>query len=106
PAYPEEWLAFMIEDAQVAVLLTQAHLAPTLPKTTAQVVCLDSAGERLSQAPEDNPRSSVTPANLAYVMYTSGSTGTPKGISIPHRAISRLVFNTNYIQLEPTDRVA
>ena len=39
-------------------------------------------------------------------MYTSGSTGTPKGIVIPHRAISRLVFNTNYVELGPGDRVA
>jgi acyl-CoA synthetase (AMP-forming)/AMP-acid ligase II/acyl carrier protein len=39
-------------------------------------------------------------------MYTSGSTGKPKGIAIPHRAISRLVINTNYIELGPFDRVA
>jgi amino acid adenylation domain-containing protein len=106
PAYPPERLAFMLEDARLKVLLTQRALRERLPEHQAQVVCLDSEWERLSQAPEGNPRSPVTPTNLAYVMYTSGSTGTPKGISIPHRAISRLVFNTNYIQLEPTDSVA
>ena len=64
---------------RLAVLLTQAHLAPTLPQTTAQVVCLDSAGERLSQAPEDNPRSPVAPEHLAYVIYTSGSNRPAEG---------------------------
>ena len=41
-----------------------------------------------------------------YVMYTSGSTGTPKGIVVPHRAVVRLVRDTDYIDLRPTDRVA
>ena len=77
---------------RLKVLLTQAHLAPTLPQTTAQVVCLDSAGERLSQAPEDNPRSPVAPEHLAYVIYTSGSTGRPKGVVVPHQGLLNLVF--------------
>jgi amino acid adenylation domain-containing protein len=33
----------------------------------------------------------------AYTMFTSGSTGIPKGVIIPHRAITRLVQNTNFI---------
>ncbi len=37
--------------------------------------------------------------DFAYVMYTSGSTGKPKGVIVPHRAIIRLVKNTNYIDL-------
>lgn len=45
------------------------------------------------------------PDGLAYVIYTSGTTGRPKGALIEHRAIVRLVMNTNYIQLGPTDRV-
>ena len=43
---------------------------------------------------------------LAYVIYTSGSTGVPKGVAVPHRAVNRLVRDTNYIQLNSTDRVA
>ena len=44
--------------------------------------------------------------NLAYVMYTSGSTGRPKGVGVPHRAINRLVSNTNYVKFDENDRVA
>src|SRR5207302_266858 len=42
----------------------------------------------------------------ACVIYTSGSTGAPKGVIVPHRAISRLVLNTDYAQLHPGDVVA
>ena len=45
------------------------------------------------------------PDGLAYVIYTSGTTGRPKGALIEHRSIVRLVMNTNYIQLGPTDRL-
>jgi amino acid adenylation domain-containing protein len=45
------------------------------------------------------------PLSTAYVMYTSGSSGAPKGIAIPHRAIVRLVRNTNYIELKSDDRI-
>src|SRR6266545_738487 len=43
---------------------------------------------------------------LAYVIYTSGSTGKPKGVAVPHRAILRLVRETNYLTLAPGDRLA
>ncbi|MBC1298552.1 non-ribosomal peptide synthetase, partial [Nostoc sp. UCD122] len=44
--------------------------------------------------------------NLAYIIYTSGSTGKPKGVAVPHKAVNRLVCNTNYIKLLPSDKVA
>jgi amino acid adenylation domain-containing protein len=43
---------------------------------------------------------------LAYVIYTSGSTGKPKGVAVPHKAVNRLVFNTNYINLDSSDKIA
>lgn len=42
---------------------------------------------------------------LAYVIYTSGTSGRPKGVMVEHRAILRLVLDTNYIQLGPNDRI-
>jgi amino acid adenylation domain-containing protein len=48
----------------------------------------------------------VTAENLAYVIYTSGSTGRPKGVCVTHRAVVRLVCETDYIQVRETDRVA
>jgi non-ribosomal peptide synthetase component F len=104
--YPEERLRFMLADAQVGVLLTQEQLLGRLPDHEAQVVCLDRIGKRIGQQGEQNPESAATADNLAYIIYTSGSTGTPKGVSISHRAINRLVMNSNYVQLVPSDKVA
>ncbi len=36
-------------------------------------------------------------------MYTSGSTGRPKGVMVPHRAVVRLVKNTDYIEFTEHD---
>jgi amino acid adenylation domain-containing protein len=106
PAYPAARLAFMLEEAHVPVLLTQLSLTEGLPETTATVVCLDVEAEVLSQLSTENIASEVGPTNLAYVIYTSGSTGKPKGVAVPHRAVNRLVFNTNYIKLISDDAVA
>jgi amino acid adenylation domain-containing protein len=44
--------------------------------------------------------------DAAYIIYTSGSTGEPKGVVVPHRAVVKLVWDTNYIELGPDDRIA
>ncbi|MFD2168557.1 non-ribosomal peptide synthase/polyketide synthase [Tumebacillus lipolyticus] len=104
PNYPAERLAFMLEDAQVSLLLTQEHLRQTLPAHGAEVICLDSewsakiAGESCDNLPCRNELE-----DLAYVNYTSGSTGQPKGVCVPHRGVVRLVKNTNYIQFDRED---
>ncbi len=90
PVYPAVRLAFMLEDTQVPVLLTQTSLIDKLPNTTAQVVFLDAEAEALSQLNSDNPVSGVTPSHLAYVIYTSGSTGKPKGVLIAHQGLCNL----------------
>ena len=87
PAYPLERLSFMLEDAEVSVLLTQSQLAEQLPKSGARLVCLDTDWNTIAEESAEEPASQATPANLAYVIYTSGSTGKPKGVQIPHRAV-------------------
>ena len=117
PSYPSERLSFMLEDAQVSVLLTQENLVKRLPDAipspqldgaiqNPKVVCLDNDWEAIAQESEENLSSGVTSDRLAYVIYTSGSTGKPKGVTVPHKAVNRLVCNTNYIEFAPTDKVA
>jgi amino acid adenylation domain-containing protein len=93
PAFPSERIAFMLEDAQVPVLVTQQHLLTQLPAHGTKVVCLDADAAVLAQQSEANPVSGVTSDDLAYVIYTSGSTGRPKGVQIPHRAVVNFMLS-------------
>ncbi len=90
PEYPQERLSFMLEDAQLSVLLTQQQLVECVPKHQARVVCLDTDWEKIAQNSESNPLNAATPNNLAYVIYTSGSTGKPKGVLVNHYNVVRL----------------
>lgn len=103
--YPRERLNFMLADSGTPVLLTQQRLVSKIPKP-ANTLCLDSDWELIARESRENLSSAVRPDNLAYVIYTSGSTGTPKGVVVPHRAVNRLVLNTNYVQFHKNDRVA
>jgi amino acid adenylation domain-containing protein len=103
--YPPERLRFMLADAGVRVLLTETRLAERLPGHGAQVVQLDDC-PALAAESRENPRHAATADNLAYVIYTSGSTGKAKGVSVPHRAVNRLVCGTNYVRIALDDRIA
>ncbi|BAY78058.1 McnC protein [Nostoc linckia NIES-25] len=92
PSYPSEHLNFMLEDAQVSVLLTDKLGLERLENYNSQIIGLDRDWQMISQEIEDNPTSEVTADNLAYVIYTSGSTGKPKGVKIEHRGLLNLVF--------------
>nr|MBA3356212.1 amino acid adenylation domain-containing protein [Pyrinomonadaceae bacterium] len=87
PMYPQERLAFMLDDAEVPVLLTQRHLLESFPVHCADVVCLDTDWKAIARESEENLVGGATADNLAYVIYTSGSTGKPKGVQISHRAV-------------------
>ncbi|NEO76293.1 non-ribosomal peptide synthetase [Moorena sp. SIO4G3] len=91
PAYPSERKAFMLEDSNVTVLLTQSTLVDGLPNSLLQVICLDRDWSVISQHPQQNPGSDVSSNNLVYIIYTSGSTGIPKGVAIEHRGLLNLI---------------
>ena len=106
PSYPEKRLAFMVQDAQVKVLLTQSHLAAKANIQAANVICLDAILDQLAREDETNPSVCVAPDNLAYVIYTSGSTGQPKGAMNTQSAIcNRLLWAQSVYQLTKSDCV-
>ncbi|MBE8998845.1 amino acid adenylation domain-containing protein [Nostoc sp. LEGE 12447] len=90
PEYPTERLAFMLEDAQVSILLTQQRLIDRLPEHQAKLICLDEAWEQIPQKNQDNPTTEVKAFHLANLIYTSGSTGKPKGVMVEHKGLCNL----------------
>ncbi|MCG6136127.1 MAG: amino acid adenylation domain-containing protein [Nostoc sp. LLA-1] len=91
PTYPQERLEFMLNDTQVAVLLTQEKLYQELSlHSDAKIVYLD-AWQLNTQESKLNPISEALPCNLAYVLYTSGSTGKSKGVCCHHSGVVNLL---------------
>jgi amino acid adenylation domain-containing protein len=97
PDFPAERLAAMMADAQVAVLVTQQQCTAALSASGVRVVCLDRDWDRIAQQSVANPVGGMTPANLAYVMYTSGSTGAPKGVMIEHRQVMAFLHGFEHV---------
>ncbi|WP_273050500.1 amino acid adenylation domain-containing protein, partial [Pseudoalteromonas sp.] len=100
--YPQSRLAYMLEDTEVTVVLTEQRLAEVLAFSQVPLVCVDSLDMELKEHSCENlPRAiGQTSESLAYVIYTSGSTGKPKGVMTPHRAVNRLVHTPNFMELD------
>jgi pristinamycin I synthase-3/4 len=87
PALPLERLQFMSTDADLRLILTQAHLIPKLSSLPTELLCVDNAQATTDKVDLENPSPIASPDNLAYIIYTSGSTGSPKGVLIDHRGV-------------------
>jgi non-ribosomal peptide synthetase component F len=103
--YPGERIAFMLADSAAPVTLTEAALAARLAGATSRVLSIDD-DRSLENEPQHDPEPVARADHLAYVIYTSGSTGRPKGVMVAHRAVARLVCNTDYVRIAPTDCIA
>ncbi|MCP9948753.1 amino acid adenylation domain-containing protein [Actinomadura madurae] len=75
PDYPEDRIAYMVEDAE--------------PVLTLRPEDLDAA-----EYDDTNLGLDISPDHPAYVIYTSGSTGRPKGVVVPHQNVVRLLRST------------
>ncbi|WP_027710574.1 amino acid adenylation domain-containing protein [Dickeya chrysanthemi] len=93
PEYPEDRLAYMLENSQARIVVTQPHLRERLLSLSppgVQVVTpddVDAFMRRQASALPEAPAVEIAPHHLAYVIYTSGSTGKPKGVMIEHHSV-------------------
>jgi aspartate racemase len=106
---PEERWLLMLEDAKPRFLLVRKSSGEAMAVQVARIPSgklpagmLILAIEDLESAEEgiENLMSQSHAGEVAYVSYTSGSTGKPKGVMVPHRAVARLVKNTDFATLD------
>jgi len=90
PTHPQDRLAYMLDDASPALLLTQARLVQDLPQSQIDAIAIETAFAQASAEPVASVPE-LTSGNLAYVIYTSGSTGAPKAVMVAHEGVVNLL---------------
>ncbi|MGD7329384.1 non-ribosomal peptide synthase/polyketide synthase, partial [Ralstonia pseudosolanacearum] len=92
PSYPQDRLAYMLEDSAPVAVLAQSNTREPLGALSVPVLDLENPLE--GEAEHDPQVTGLEPHHLAYVIYTSGSTGQPKGVLVEHRQVARLFTST------------
>jgi natural product biosynthesis luciferase-like monooxygenase protein len=105
PNYPEARLVYMLEDAQLATVISDSDARRNTPISQEKAVCLDdkSVQERFANYAKDNLAVSelgLSSSDLAYVIYTSGSTGQPKGVMVEHRNLNCFIQGMSPVFVE------
>ena len=106
PIYPPDRLAFMLEDRQARIVLTQERLLPSLSQSRVQPFCLDTDWNRISSLANQDPDATGTTDNLAYVMYSLGIHGHAQSGDDQSSSVSNyLYWRSDYFPLTESDRV-
>lgn len=106
PKYPNERLAYMMEDVAASIVLTQRGLLKAAVPSGTQVVFLSEERERILRELRSNPSSVSSPSDIAYVIYTSGSTGKPRGVLLRHAGlVSYTLAAAEQFELHAGDRM-
>ena len=105
PKYPTQRIAFILQDTQTELVITDGEMKKNLPVERVKILPLDEKWPEIENQDEHNPGLTISPEDIIYTMFTSGSTGIPKGVVVPHKAVIRLVFNQNYADFGPEEHI-
>ncbi|HEV7369328.1 amino acid adenylation domain-containing protein [Arenibaculum sp.] len=101
--YPVDRLLYMADHVDCRLILGRAGQLSAFAASGRALMDLDGERDAVAGAPAAARVPGRRPSDLAYVMFTSGTTGNPKGVGVEHANVSRLVLNTNYVDLSPAD---
>lgn len=103
---PNGRIAYILQDSQSQLLLTQGRFKKKLTECFNHIDCLWVDSPNCYHFSDDNLNDPVSPDHLAYIMYTSGTTGQPKGVMVAHGSIINTVVSLfSVYQLQPLDNV-
>ncbi|MCP5425319.1 MAG: amino acid adenylation domain-containing protein [Gammaproteobacteria bacterium] len=102
PAWPSGRQNQLLAASGAPWALCDSARQPALSAGPSQALNLDTLA--LAGYAAENPQAFGKANQLAYLSFTSGSTGQPKGVAIPHRAVARLVRETDYMRFGPEQR--
>ncbi|ASS75397.1 hypothetical protein CIG75_10615 [Tumebacillus algifaecis] len=91
PTYPEDRVAYILEDSQAKMLVSQGDILARLPFQGETVDLQDAS---LWAGEVELVQNVNMPTDMAYILYTSGSTGKPKGVMIEHKAVNNFIAGT------------
>ena len=114
----EEDLKYILDNAGVSTVITQAEFLPTVNRLKLRLENLRQlilVGEKtpdainfselLSKSPVGERVSEPRPEDVAAILYTSGTTGHPKGVMLTHRnLISNVTASIKAIKFTKKDR--
>jgi amino acid adenylation domain-containing protein len=102
---PSERLLWMMQDAGIALVLTEAAIADALPEAGAGTFLLDVERAAIEGEGAERFEPGIGPAHAAYMIYTSGTSGLPKAVVAEHRGLRNLSVQGDVLGIEPGTHV-
>ncbi|MDT3400983.1 amino acid adenylation domain-containing protein [Mucilaginibacter terrae] len=105
PNYPEERIAFMLEDSLAKLLLVSQPYKGIYGNVVNEII-VEDAWTQLDNYDTNDTAAKLIGDDLAYIIYTSGSTGKPKGVKITHGNLINFLLSMQKVPgVNSTDRL-
>jgi amino acid adenylation domain-containing protein len=107
PSFPRARITAISEDSQAQLIVTDRQNTPLARDIKGSGCRLMEFDLIDCQGRADNLELVISPATLAFIVYTSGSTGEPKGVGWQHRTLlHHVMLYTNAYRLNREDRIS